>query len=235
MISSNLAVLGWLTVWSPIHGPESQQPISTATEDSCWGSYKNQQRCCFPSADRLFCLLLFLRLTISLSLFLSRSLSVSFSLSFFLSLFLCLIRVPLLLLFYPQHPCSQIQAVPLLLILLFLLCLQLFWHCPLSFNNCFCILHTHTNRGTTCMHGRAAVIKNMRSLTVRSEMKRETHSKDAVWLVSFKESSANRTQCFPLCLKLLSEASCKRQPPLQWYTQQQGKHTIKLSIFWLFS
>ena len=36
-----------LTVWSPIHGPESQQPIVTATEDSCLGSCENQQRCCF--------------------------------------------------------------------------------------------------------------------------------------------------------------------------------------------
>lgn len=55
----------------------------------------------------------------------------------------------------------------------------------------------HTNRGTTCMHGSAAVIKNMRKLTVRSEMERKTHSKDAVWLVSFKESSANHMHCSP--------------------------------------
>lgn len=30
----------YLTIWSPIHGPESQQPIVTATEESCLGPYK---------------------------------------------------------------------------------------------------------------------------------------------------------------------------------------------------
>ena len=46
VVNNSEAGVWSLTVWSPIHGPESQQPIVTATEESCLGSCENQ-RCCW--------------------------------------------------------------------------------------------------------------------------------------------------------------------------------------------
>lgn len=47
-----------LTIWSPIHGPDSQQPIVTATEASCLGLLRNSTMLLLPPADRLLLLLL---------------------------------------------------------------------------------------------------------------------------------------------------------------------------------
>lgn len=45
-----------LTIWSPIQGPESQQPIVTATEASCLGPSRRSTMLLLPSADPLLLL-----------------------------------------------------------------------------------------------------------------------------------------------------------------------------------
>lgn len=201
-----------LTVWSPIHGPESQQPIVTATEDSCLGSYENQ-RCCSSSNRSSFpppppphslCLSL-----------------LSLHVHYHSLLSICPVLTVLL-------PSSSLLCIPLSFS--FHLFLQHLYPCPSpsSFTVPDCsILHTHT---LTLMHACSTanikICAGWHSAFKRRRGKHtQSHSEDGVWLVAFSGPQPIRCSGLPLDVSLSDWNSswslnmCKREPVLQWYTQ----------------
>lgn len=81
---------------------------------------------------------------------------------------------------------------------------------------------THTDT-LACNAANIKICAGWHSTFREGEGNTQSHYEDGVWLVVFKGSSANQRQhfpcgCLPLWLKLLSKASCRRQPLLQQYT-----------------
>lgn len=163
------------------------------TEDSCLDSYENQRHCCF----------------------LQQIVSSSSSSSRFLSL----LSVPFTLGLSASVP-SPLSS--------FLFCVSLYFFSvsilapPLPLRLLILASCTHTDT-LACNAANIKICAGWHSTFRDGEGNTQSHYEDGVWLVVFKGSSANRRQhfpcgCLPLWLKLLSKASCIRQPLLQQYT-----------------